>query len=130
MIISTDGYGTYSQYSGTTITSYHCLHRLSTAGGEQIMCSIDWAICLRLDSHGDSMHPSTTMPELPDLEVIRAVLVQRIVDVPILSVEVLRPLIVRNLLEGMKARLEPRPPLVNVRRRGKFLLLPLDDGER
>ena len=40
------------------------------------------------------------MPELPDLEVIRAVLVRRIVDVQILSADVLRPLIVRNLLGG------------------------------
>ena len=46
------------------------------------------------------MHPIGTIPELPDLEVIRAVLVRRIVDVSILSAEVLRPLIMRNLLGG------------------------------
>ena len=37
------------------------------------------------------------MLELPDLEVIRAVLVRRIIDVPILSAEVLRPLVVRKV---------------------------------
>ena len=68
------------------------------------------------------------MPELPDLEVIRAVLVRRIVDVPILSAEVLRPLVVRNLLGGeLDAHLTGRR-FVDVQRRGKFLLLPLDDG--
>ena len=74
------------------------------------------------------MHPIGTMPELPDLEAIRAVLVRRIVDVPILSAEVLRPLIVRNLLGGeLDAHLAGRR-FVDVQRRGKFLLLPLDDG--
>ena len=68
------------------------------------------------------------MPELPDLEVIRAVLVKRIVDVPIQSAEVLRPLVVRNLLGGeLDARLTGRR-FVDVQRRGKFLILPLDDG--
>ena len=68
------------------------------------------------------------MPELPDLEVIRAVLVRRIVDVQILSVDVLRPLIVRNLLGGeLDAHLAGRR-FVDVQRCGKFLLLPLDDG--
>ena len=68
------------------------------------------------------------MPELPDLEVIRAVLVRRIVDVPILSAEVMRPLVVRNLLGGeLDAHLTGRR-FVDVQRRGKFLLLPLDDG--
>ena len=68
------------------------------------------------------------MPELPDLEVIRAVLVKRIVDVPIQSAEVLRPLVVRNLLGGeFDARLTGRR-FVDVQRRGKFLILPLDDG--
>lgn len=74
------------------------------------------------------MHPTVTMPELPDLEVIRTVLVKRLVDVPILSAEVLRPLIVRNMLGGeLDAHLASRC-FVDVLRRGKFLLLPLDDG--
>lgn len=38
------------------------------------------------------------MPELPDLEIIRRVQEARLVDVPIASAEVLRPLVVRNLL--------------------------------
>jgi formamidopyrimidine-DNA glycosylase len=68
------------------------------------------------------------MPELPDLESIRAVLVQRIVDVPILSAAVLRPLVVRNMLGGeLNDGLAGRR-FTDVRRRGKFLLLPLDDG--
>ena len=40
------------------------------------------------------------MPELPDLEVIRQFLAPRIVDVPIVSAEVRRPTVVRNLLGG------------------------------
>jgi formamidopyrimidine-DNA glycosylase len=73
------------------------------------------------------------MPELPDLEVIREVLALRIVDVPIAAAEVRRPLVVRNLLTpdasgaGVAERLVGRR-FVDVRRRGKFLLFPLDDG--
>ena len=40
------------------------------------------------------------MPELPDLEVIREFLAPRIVGVPIVSAQVRRPIIVRNLLGG------------------------------
>ena len=68
------------------------------------------------------------MPELPDLEVIREFLAHSIVKVPVTSAEVRRPLVVRNLLGA-----EPAGYLVGrwftaVQRRGKFLLLPLDDG--
>jgi formamidopyrimidine-DNA glycosylase len=68
------------------------------------------------------------MPELPDLEVIREFLAPRLADVAILAAEVRRPLILRNLLGG-----DPVAHLVGkcfgeVRRRGKFLLLGLDDG--
>jgi formamidopyrimidine-DNA glycosylase len=68
------------------------------------------------------------MPELPDLEVIREFLAHYIVDVPITTAEVRRPLVVRNLLG-----VEPAGYLVGrwftaVQRRGKFLLLPLDGG--
>jgi formamidopyrimidine-DNA glycosylase len=68
------------------------------------------------------------MPELPDLEVIREFLAARIVEIPIVSAEVRRPLVVRNLL-GMDATgyLIGRA-CTAVERRGKFLLLPLDDG--
>jgi formamidopyrimidine-DNA glycosylase len=68
------------------------------------------------------------MPELPDLEVIRRFLDPRLAGVAIASARVTRPLIVRNLLGG-----ELAPHLVGRRfcgagRRGKFLLLPLEDG--
>ncbi len=68
------------------------------------------------------------MPELPDLEVIRQFLDPRLAGVSMTAVQVLRPIIVRNLLDG---ELENR--LVGQRfrgagRRGKFLLLPLDNG--
>jgi formamidopyrimidine-DNA glycosylase len=68
------------------------------------------------------------MPELPDLEVIREFLAPRLAGVVITSVEVRRPLVVRNLLGG-----DPGDHLVGrcfagVDRRGKFLLLLLDSG--
>jgi formamidopyrimidine-DNA glycosylase len=68
------------------------------------------------------------MPELPDLEVIREFLSPRIVGVPIVSAEVRRPLIVRNLLDGDVADRLLNRRFAAVLRRGKFLLLPLDDG--
>jgi formamidopyrimidine-DNA glycosylase len=68
------------------------------------------------------------MPELPDLEVIRKYLSQRIVDVPIASAEVRRPIVVRNLLGGDLAEHLEDQEFADVNRRGKFLLLPLDGG--
>jgi formamidopyrimidine-DNA glycosylase len=68
------------------------------------------------------------MPELPDLEVIRQFLAQRIVDVPIVSAEVRRPMVVRNLLGGDAAEHLLGRRFTAVQRRGKFLLLPLDGG--
>jgi formamidopyrimidine-DNA glycosylase len=68
------------------------------------------------------------MPELPDLEVIREFLAPRIVGVPILSVQVRRPIVVRNLLSGDIADHLVSRRFTDVGRRGKFLLLPLDDG--
>jgi len=70
------------------------------------------------------------MPELPDLEVIREFLVQRIVDVPITSAQVRRPIVVRNLLGGDVACHLVGRRFSDVGRRGKFLLLPLDDGAK
>ncbi len=68
------------------------------------------------------------MPELPDLEVIRDFLAPRLAGVAIASAEVRRPLIVRNLLGGdLSTHLVGRR-FAGVDRRGKFLLLPLDDG--
>ena len=69
------------------------------------------------------------MPELPDLEVIREFLAQRILDVPIASAEVRRPIVVRCLLGGALPEHLVRRRFTNVTRRAKFLLLSLDDGK-
>jgi formamidopyrimidine-DNA glycosylase len=67
------------------------------------------------------------MPELPDLEVIRAYLDPRIAGAAILEAEVRRPIVVRNLLGGeVPERLAGRA-FAGAARRGKFLVLPLDD---
>jgi len=68
------------------------------------------------------------MPELPDLEVIREFLAPRIVGIPIVSVQVRRPIVVRNLLGGDMADHLVGQRFTDVGRRGKFLLLPLHDG--
>lgn len=68
------------------------------------------------------------MPELPDLEVIREFLAARLPGVAITSVQVRRPLIVRNLLGDDLSTQLVRRSFTDVRRRGKFLLLGLDDG--
>lgn len=68
------------------------------------------------------------MPELPDLEAIRHYLAPRLPGMTIASVQVRRPIIVRNLLgDDIAPRLVGRS-FVDVRRRGKFLLFGLDDG--
>jgi formamidopyrimidine-DNA glycosylase len=68
------------------------------------------------------------MPELPDLEVIRAYLDPRLAGVAISEADVRRPIVVRNLLGGEVAeRLDGRT-FTGAARRGKFLLLPLDNG--
>jgi len=68
------------------------------------------------------------MPELPDLEVIREVLDPRLAGVAVVSAEVRRPLVVRNLLGGEPAEQLVGRRFVGARRRGKFLLLPFEDG--
>jgi formamidopyrimidine-DNA glycosylase len=77
------------------------------------------------------------MPELPDLEIVRRVLEERVVDVPIASAEVLRPLIVRNLLAGSSSVQQEERQIdtylvgrrfISIGRRGKFLLLALEGG--
>ncbi|MFQ6059283.1 MAG: Fpg/Nei family DNA glycosylase [Anaerolineae bacterium] len=69
------------------------------------------------------------MPELPDLEVIKDFLQERIVGRRIEGVEVLRPIVIRNLTEqDFSAALVGRE-LVGIRRRGKFLILILDSGD-
>jgi formamidopyrimidine-DNA glycosylase len=67
------------------------------------------------------------MPELPDLEVIRQYLAPRLAGAEIASVDVPRPVIVRNLLGGdISSHLVGRN-LAGVGRRGKFLLLSLSE---
>jgi len=68
------------------------------------------------------------MPELPDLEVIREVLAPRLAGVEIAAAEARRPLVVRNLLGGDPVERLVGRRFTDVGRRGKFLLLPLDDG--
>ncbi len=68
------------------------------------------------------------MPELPDLEVIREFLAARLTGVEIASAEVRRPLVTRNLLAGEMAESLLSRRFGGALRRGKFLLLPLDNG--
>jgi formamidopyrimidine-DNA glycosylase len=68
------------------------------------------------------------MPELPDLEIIRAYLDSRIAGVAIRAVAVRRPIVVRNLLGGDAVERLAGRTFGGVARRGKFLVLPLDDG--
>jgi formamidopyrimidine-DNA glycosylase len=68
------------------------------------------------------------MPELPDLEIIREFLAPRVINVPIVSAEVRRPLVVRNLLGGDMATHLVGRHFTALQRRGKFLILPLDGG--
>jgi len=68
------------------------------------------------------------MPELPDLTVLREILAPRLKGASIAAAEVRRPIPVRNLLGGdLDARLVGRQ-FDEPGRRGKFLLLPFDDG--
>jgi formamidopyrimidine-DNA glycosylase len=68
------------------------------------------------------------MPELPDLEIIRRILAAHLPGVEIMSAVELRPLIVRNLLGGaINDHLAGRR-FALVHRRGKFLVLTLQDG--
>lgn len=71
------------------------------------------------------------MPELPEVEVVRRGLAARAVGDRIRGVEVLHPRSVRRHLPGpadFAARLRGRT-LLDVRRRGKYLWLPLDTGD-
>lgn len=68
------------------------------------------------------------MPELPDLEIIREVLAPGLDGALIASVDVRRPIIVRNLLQSDLPEALPGRRFSAVTRRGKFLLLGLEDG--
>ena len=68
------------------------------------------------------------MPELPDLEVIREVLTPRLTGQTIDSVEVVRPLVVRDLTGRGFAETLTGQRFADARRRGKVLLFPLQSG--
>ncbi len=71
------------------------------------------------------------MPELPEVEVVRAGLERHVVGARLTGIEVLHPRPVRRDHRGpagFAAALEGRR-LVGARRRGKYLWLPLEDGD-
>jgi formamidopyrimidine-DNA glycosylase len=70
-----------------------------------------------------------TMPELPDLEWVRHYLSRRVIEVSIEEALVRRPIVVRNLLGGDAAEHMRGRTFCNVLRRGKYLILSLDDFE-
>jgi formamidopyrimidine-DNA glycosylase len=68
------------------------------------------------------------MPELPDLEIVREVLGPRLSGTEIVGVEVVRPLVVRDMTgKGFADALQGRT-VSGVTRRGKMLLVGLDEG--
>jgi len=69
------------------------------------------------------------MPELPDLEVIKEFLQDHIVGQGIAEVEVVRPIVVRNLAGGDFATRLAGQRIEQVSRRGKFLILILDSDD-
>ncbi|GGR61449.1 formamidopyrimidine-DNA glycosylase [Nocardioides luteus] len=71
------------------------------------------------------------MPELPEVEVVRAGLERHVLGSRILAVEVLHPRPVRRHLAGSSAFAEELAGRVitGARRRGKYLWLPLDSGD-
>ncbi|MER7560530.1 bifunctional DNA-formamidopyrimidine glycosylase/DNA-(apurinic or apyrimidinic site) lyase [Nocardioides sp. NPDC126508] len=71
------------------------------------------------------------MPELPEVEVVRAGLERHVLGARIIAVDVLHPRPVRRHLAGASAfadELKGRV-LTGARRRGKYLWLPLDSGD-
>lgn len=71
------------------------------------------------------------MPELPEVEVVRAGLERHVLGARIIGVEVLHPRPVRRHLAGATAFAEALTgrTIAGARRRGKYLWLPLDDGD-
>ncbi|MCP4536586.1 MAG: Fpg/Nei family DNA glycosylase [Chloroflexi bacterium] len=68
------------------------------------------------------------MPELPDLEIIREILSPELAGQTITGVEVVRPLVVRDLtLQGFAETLAGQT-FTGVQRRAKVLLFPLQSG--
>lgn len=68
------------------------------------------------------------MPELPDIEVIKEFLDTHIAGQTIAAVEHVGPIVVRNLLGGDAAALLEGRTIASAARRGKFLLLRLNNG--
>ncbi len=68
------------------------------------------------------------MPELPDLEAVKAVLTERILGQTIEAVDIRLPLMVRTLAPGDFAERVVGQHFTAVDRRGKFLILALDNG--
>jgi formamidopyrimidine-DNA glycosylase len=68
------------------------------------------------------------MPELPDLEIIREVLAPRLTGQTVTEVEVVRPLVMRDLTGEGFARTLAGQTITGVQGRGKVLLLPLQSG--
>jgi formamidopyrimidine-DNA glycosylase len=64
------------------------------------------------------------MPELPDLEIVREVLSPRLAGQTVTGVEVVRPLVVRDLTGRGFAEALTGQTLTGVQRRGKILLFP------
>jgi formamidopyrimidine-DNA glycosylase len=69
------------------------------------------------------------MPELPDLEIIKEFLQDHIVGQGIDEVEVVRPIVVRNLVDGGFTSRLAGQRIERVHRRGKFLTLVLDSAD-
>jgi formamidopyrimidine-DNA glycosylase len=70
------------------------------------------------------------MPELPDLAVVEEYLQHNIVGQTVVGAEMTRPTVLRELTgEGLTEALAGRR-FTGVRRRGKFLILTLDEGAR
>jgi formamidopyrimidine-DNA glycosylase len=71
------------------------------------------------------------MPELPEVEVVRAGLERHVLGARILAVDVLHPRPVRRHLAGASAFADELTGrvLTGARRRGKYLWLPLDSGD-
>jgi formamidopyrimidine-DNA glycosylase len=70
------------------------------------------------------------MPELPDLEIIREYLAPRLVGERINAAQVLSPLVVRDMLAGDTAQRLVGRSFASIARRGKFLMMALDDGSK
>lgn len=67
------------------------------------------------------------MPELPEVEVVRLGLAPRLIGHSVSGVVLRQPTLRYPLPEGLSAKLRGRP-LIDLRRRGKYLLFDFDNG--